>query len=638
LFSNPFTSKNQFNKNLNPESRIVFVADLFAEDYVGGAELTTKALIDSCPFPFERIRSSELTVDLLEQGHDKFWVFGNFAAMEQKLIPSIVANLKYAVLEYDYKYCRYRSPEKHLVAESKECDCNNELHGKMVSAFLHGAQSIWWMSEKQQEHYLKLFPFLAGQDNVVLSSVFDDEFFLRIKQLRDKYPADSRMKWLVLGSPSWIKGTAAAEQWCQDNGKDYEVVWNVPYSEMLEKLAASRGLAFLPNGSDTCPRLVIEAKLLGCELHLNEHVQHAKEIWFDTEDMLDTESYLYAARERFWTAVKRSMEWKPTISAYTTAFNVERMGYPWRASIESMLGFSDEVIVLDGGSDDGSYGALLEWATKEPKLKVHQLVRDWKAVGFALLDGQQKAEARRLCSGDFCWQMDIDEVVHARDWDKIRATVQEFPRVVDLVALPVIEFWGDKGKVRVDVNPWKWRLSRNLPHITHGLPGSMRRIDENGQLRSLGSDGCDYIHSETLQPIPFGTFMSEEVEHARRAALDGNADALKAYEQWINAVAERAPVVYHYSWWNLERKICNYRDFWTDFWEDLYGIKREKTNMFFQKPWSEVTDAEIANMAVRLESELGGWIFHNPVDFEKATPHIKITIEAPEAWRGKIEY
>jgi glycosyltransferase involved in cell wall biosynthesis len=499
----------------------------------------------------------------------------------------------------------------------------------MVSAFLHGAQSIWWMSEKQQAHYHNLFPFLAEQNSVVLSSVFDDDFFVKIKQLRGKYPQETRTTWLVLGSPSWVKGTAAAEQWCQDNGKDYEVVWNLPYAEMLEKLAASRGLAFLPNGSDTCPRLVIEAKLLGCELHLNEHVQHADEIWFDTDDVLDTESYLYAARERFWSTVKRSMDWRPTISAYTTALNVERMGYPWRASIECMLGFSDELVVLDGGSDDGSYGMLLEWAAKEPKLKVHQLTRDWKAPGFALLDGQQKAEARRLCSGDFCWQMDIDEVVHERDWDKIRATVQDFPRVVDLVALPVIEFWGDKGKVRVDVNPWKWRLSRNLPHITHGLPSSMRRTDETGQLRSLGSDGCDYIHAETLQPIPFGTFMSEEVEQARYAALAGNGEALDAYEQWLNVIAERAPVVYHYSWWDLERKICNYRDFWTDFWEDLYGVKRERTNMFFDKPWSEVSDAEITEMATRLESELGGWIFHKPVDFGKQTPSVSINLPHP---------
>jgi hypothetical protein len=537
----------------------VFVADLFAEDYVGGAELTTKALIDSCPLQHERLRSNELTMELLEQGHEKLWVFGNFAALDHNLIPSIVANLNYTVLEYDYKYCRYRSPEKHLVAESKPCDCSNELHGKMVSTFLHGAQSLWWMSEKQQAHYHRLFPFLAEKDSVVLSSVFDDDFFIRVKQLRDKYSQESRTKWLVLGSPSWVKGTAAAEQWCQENGKDYEVVWNLPYVELLEKLASSRGLAFLPNGSDTCPRLVIEAKLLGCELHLNEHVQHADEIWFDTDDMLDTESYLYAARERFWTAVKRSMEWKPTISTYTTALNVERMGYPWRASIESMLGFSDEVVALDGGSDDGSYGMLLEWAAKEPKLKVHQLVRDSNDSNLNLLDTQHKAEARRLCSGDFCWQMDIDEVVHERDWDKIRATVHEFPRVVDLIAIPAIELMDDKGRVRIESDYWKCRLSRNSMHITHGILDKNQDSDSTKQSIFNLYKGSDYISSQNSSYIPFGTFVSEEVEQARQAAMAGNQEAIVAYEQWLNMLVERAPIVYKRDYLK-SNSVDNYSD------------------------------------------------------------------------------
>ena len=47
--------------------KVIFVADLFAEDYVGGAELTTQALIDECPFPHMKIRSKELTIPLLAQ-------------------------------------------------------------------------------------------------------------------------------------------------------------------------------------------------------------------------------------------------------------------------------------------------------------------------------------------------------------------------------------------------------------------------------------------------------------------------------------------------------------------------------------------------------------------------------------------
>jgi len=44
-------------------SKIVFVADLFAEDYVGGAELTTEALIEACPFEYVSYHSKEITIE-----------------------------------------------------------------------------------------------------------------------------------------------------------------------------------------------------------------------------------------------------------------------------------------------------------------------------------------------------------------------------------------------------------------------------------------------------------------------------------------------------------------------------------------------------------------------------------------------
>ena len=46
------------------------------------------------------------------------------------------------------------------------------------------------------------------------------------------------------------------------------------YDETLETIAKAQGLCFLPVGGDTCPRLVIEAQLLGCQVALNENVQH----------------------------------------------------------------------------------------------------------------------------------------------------------------------------------------------------------------------------------------------------------------------------------------------------------------------------------------------------------------------------
>ena len=555
--SSPFSLDQQnFSKIQIPDTaEVVFVSDAFVEQYVGGAELTSEALIQSSPFEVFKLNSSSVTVELLEQGHNKFWIFGNFSGLDQKLMPTIIANMKYAIIEYDYKFCRYRSIEKHFQAEKTECNCHNETYGKVISAFFQGSKSIWWMSEKQQKIYLDRFPFLGEKPNTVLSSVFDEKFFSHVKQLKEKYKNKKSDIYLVLGSNSWVKGAEESENYCKENNLEYDVVWNLPYEQLLDKLASSKGLVFLPAGSDTCPRLVIEAKLLGCELILNENVQHKDEYWFSSDDIVDTESYLYAARSRFWNGIKADMNYNLKLSGYTTTKDCIDQNYPWKECITSLLGFCDEVVVVDGGSKDGTWEELQELANQNEKMVIHQEVRDWQHERFAVFDGLQKALARSLCTGNFCWQQDCDEVVHENDYDKVRNICQNFPDTMDLIALPVVEFWGGKEKVRADIYPWKWRLSRNRPHITHGIPANLRRFDEGGHVYSLqGSDGCDYIRSDNFEVIPCGNFYTQDVENVR-VKVNVNPQAKEAYQNWFAQVMEGFPCVYHFSWWDLERKI-----------------------------------------------------------------------------------
>ena len=631
-----FETKKNRNTHEFQESDIIFVADLFTDEYSGGAELTTEALFGTSPYKTYKLKSSDLTEQLIQQGVDKTWIFFNFTQMNLNLIPKIVGNLYYFITEYDYKFCRYRSIELHKKETGEECNCHNEQYGKFISSFFAGSEKIFWMSDKQKQRYQERFPFLNDAKSIRLSSIFnvtDLEYIESLRIAREKNGTNGR--WAIIGSNSWIKGVEESKQKLKEflnEKEDFDVLSNLAYSDLLRKLSEYEGFCFMPLGGDTCPRIVIEAQLLGLQLYINDNVQHLGEEWWGGEAD-EIESYLLDGHKRFWNEIERHLNREIKLSGYTTIKNVINSDYPWKQSIKSLLGFCDEVVVLDGGSDDGSYEEMLEWAKEEKRLVVKQLKRDWNDPRFAMFDGANKAAARTLCSGEWCWQQDVDEIVHEDDYKKIKPLIRQMPKALKLLCLPVIEYWGSNKKVRVDVNPWKWRLSRNDTHITHGIPAQHRRYDENGNVFSIGSDGCDYIHNDHYNPLPHSTFYTNELHQVRLQALEGDQKSLEVYQNYMNQVVNQLPSVYHYSWFDIKRKIYTYKNYWSKHWTSMFNKSIEdlpENNMFFNKKWSEVSDQEIKELAIKMEKNLGGWVFHQKIDFSKPTPWIKINRSEPE--------
>jgi len=273
----------------------IFVADLFVEQYVGGAELTFGAIVDSPQIPTHKILSKNLSIGLMEQNRDRFWIFGNYADLSESCMIHAIKNLNYSVVEFDYKYCKYRTEHLHEKAEGS-CDCHTTTRGKLAALFVAKSKVNYWMSQGQLDTWSHRFPPLESCNNFVLSSIFSNESLNYILSLDTSNKNDS---WIILGSSSWIKGKEDAIEYAKKNNLKYEVVWGLEYNQLLQKLATSKGLIQLPRGYDTCPRMVIEAKLLGCELVINDLVQHQNEEWFNLskDDMV---SYLRSRTTFFW--------------------------------------------------------------------------------------------------------------------------------------------------------------------------------------------------------------------------------------------------------------------------------------------------------------------------------------------------
>lgn len=283
-------------------SDIVLVQDYFADEVLGGAELTTEALIQKSGRNIIPIKAIDLQLEQIREHKDKLWIIGNFSMLHVSLFRPIQELIKYVVIEYDYKFCSFRNPAKHLNSIGRACDCE-KYFGKMISEFMNKAEHIFFMSEKQRAIYLTRFPESDSEKSSVLSSIFSSETLNAIDALRKK-KRFFRSGWVVSKSDSWVKGFHQSFEYCAKHKLKPKVLDKVEYEKALEIMAGAKGLVYLPLGEDTCPRMVIEAKLLGCQLALNDFVQHKDEWWFATEDRDETLDYLKSRVDYFWQMIQ----------------------------------------------------------------------------------------------------------------------------------------------------------------------------------------------------------------------------------------------------------------------------------------------------------------------------------------------
>lgn len=282
---------------------VVIVCDLYSSEYKGGAELTTEAILDKSPYPVFKIHSPSLTAKMLDKHKDKYWIIGNFTQADPSALAYLATGgFKYSIIEYDYKYCAFRSEVLHQKQTGHLCDCPLRPHGFLVEKLYSNAEKIFWMSEAQKEHVLSRIPslfFAKPEQHVIQSSTFSDEALEKMAALRAARQIQSFKIWGVQGSNNWIKGTKETVELCAKERLPVKILSDLSPEKFLEELSKCHGLVFNPLDFDTCPRVVIEAKLLGLELRLNENVQHQHEDWFKGS-IEETETYLRERGPNFW--------------------------------------------------------------------------------------------------------------------------------------------------------------------------------------------------------------------------------------------------------------------------------------------------------------------------------------------------
>jgi hypothetical protein len=135
------------------------------------------------------------------------------------------------------------------------------------------------------------------------------------------------------------------------------------------------------------------------------------------------------------------------ISGFTIIRNAEIMGYPVVPAIRSILPIVDEFVVGVGQSDDGTR-ALIE-SIDDPKLKIFDSHWDTTRRSGGVIMAEKTNEALDRCTGEWCFYLQADEVVHEEDHDRIVRSCHEHrddPRVEGLL-FRYVHFYGSYSVV-----------------------------------------------------------------------------------------------------------------------------------------------------------------------------------------------
>jgi hypothetical protein len=296
------------DKPSRPDRKIVAVDDSHAN--LGGASKTLHAYLEDFT-NVELVSTADFSMENVSDcDKDTVFVIGNCLGLTNESLTALefaAYTKKLVKFEFDYGFCIYRCEQAYKKFTGRTCwepfgPNGNELVEHANRTLSHFCERQLFMSEAQMAKFKNFMPIPNGE---VISSNFRRKDFVLMEELRQKRygGADILDKYAIVdGNGGWhseAKGVYKAIERCTVDKLDYDLIGPCPHEKLLKTLAHYKGLVFTPIIDDTCPRLVIEAALLGVELLINDNCQHVDEPWFADLDVDKIKSHLFERRSRF---------------------------------------------------------------------------------------------------------------------------------------------------------------------------------------------------------------------------------------------------------------------------------------------------------------------------------------------------
>ena len=184
------------------------------------------------------------------------------------------------------------------------------------------------------------------------------------------------------------------------------------------------------------------------------------------------------------------------VSGFTFIKNAEMLGYPFIESIQSVLPIVDEFVIAVGESDDNTLEIIK--SIKDNKIRIIETQWNESMQDRGYVYAQQKMTAQFSCTGDWAFYLEGDEVLHEKDLDTIRNTMEQHLDNPEVEALyfDYYHFYGKPNQVGIAGYKRAPRIIRNTirNYSPDGLFFVVMDKNKKGRYPKAAHAGCHIYH------------------------------------------------------------------------------------------------------------------------------------------------
>lgn len=190
------------------------------------------------------------------------------------------------------------------------------------------------------------------------------------------------------------------------------------------------------------------------------------------------------------------------ISGFSFARNATKLYYPVKEAILSILPICDEFIIAIGQGDPDDRTLEEVRSIGDPKIKIIETVWEEKYMTHGIIHAQQTNVALKECTGDWCFYVQADEVVHEKYLPVIKKRCEELldDREVEGLLFRYKHFWGDYDHY-VESHAWypyEIRIVRNGIGVESWKSAQSFRI--NGRKLRVAKVDAEIFHYGWVRP------------------------------------------------------------------------------------------------------------------------------------------